>query len=102
MHNLKIYTSKDFNYLYNSYANNKSHWLSLFNISINHYSKIELLVMDFTSPISVSDRNRYLYALVIVSYCYIIRHLLHDKEETEIIVWDITTLLKKQSNLKAY
>ena len=54
MDNLKIYTSKDFNYLYNSYANNKSHWLSLPNISINHYSKIELFVIDFTSPISVS------------------------------------------------
>lgn len=53
MDNFKIYTFKDFNYLYNSYANDKSHWLSLPNIDINHYSRIELLVMNFTSSISV-------------------------------------------------
>lgn len=48
MNNLKIHAFKDFNYLYNSYANNKSHWLSLPNISINHYSKMEHLFLSKT------------------------------------------------------
>ena len=70
MYSFEIYTSKDFNYLYNSYANDKSHWLSLSNISINYYSKIKLLIIDFTSLIFVSDRNIYLYILIIVKVSY--------------------------------
>jgi len=49
------------------------------------YSKMELVVMDLTGPISVPTWDGYVYALVIVevSCRYPVGRLLKSKKETE-------------------
>jgi len=63
---LNINTSQDFNHLCSGCTNEKL-YCSLFpESSNNQYSKIELVVMDLTSSISVPTWNRFLYADYIV------------------------------------
>jgi len=52
---------------------------------------------------SVSTWDGYLYALVImeVSCCYVVSHLLKEKEEASIAIRDIIAMMECQSGLKA-
>jgi len=50
---LKIGDPKDFDHLCNGCANGKSHRLPMPGASTSQYSKMELLVMDLTGPMSV-------------------------------------------------
>ena len=50
---LNIFVFKEFDHLYNGCANGKSHYLLLSESNISQYSKIELLIIDLTRPISV-------------------------------------------------
>jgi len=83
INSLEISTPKDFDHLCNRCANGKSHQLSMPGTSSSHYSKIKLLVMDLTGPMSVSIWDRFLYTLVVVevSYHYTVEHLLCNKEK---------------------
>jgi len=100
---LKIGDPKDFDHLCNGCANRKSHWLSMPGTSTSQYSKMELLVIDLTGPMSVPTWDGFLYALVVVevSCHYAVGHLLRDKNETEPTVRNIVTMLERQSGLKA-
>ena len=66
------------------------------------YSKIELLVIDLTGPMSVPTWDGFLYALVVVevSCHYAVGHLLHNKDETGPTVCNIMAMLEQQSGLK--
>jgi len=101
---LEIYAPKEFDYLCNRCANEKSHCLLLPNLSTNQYSKIKLLVIDLTGPISIPTWDRYLYALVVVevSCYYTVSCLLQEKEEAGVAVCDIVAMLEHQSGLKAH
>jgi len=50
---LDIYAPKNFNQLCNGCANGKSHCLPMPETSTSKYSKIELLVMDLTGPMTI-------------------------------------------------
>jgi len=99
---LNIMASQDFDYLYSSYANGKSHHLSFPKVSQSKYSKIELVVMDLTSPMSVPTWDDFLYVLVIieVSYYYPVGKLSCNKAKTSTTVCDILVVLKRQSGQK--
>ena len=53
VYKLNVFVSKEFDHLCNGCANGKSHYLSLYGSNASQYSKIELLVIDLTRPISV-------------------------------------------------
>jgi len=99
---LKIGNPKDFDHLCNGCANGKSHWLPMPGTSTSQYSKMELLVMNLTEPMSVPTWDGFLYALVVVevSCRYAVGHLLHDKDKTGPIVRNIMAMLEWQSGLK--
>jgi len=100
---LKNGNPKDFNHLCNGCANGKSHWLPMPGTSTSQYSKMELLVMDLTGPMSVPTWDGFLYALVVVevSCRYVVGCLLHDKDETGPTIRNIVAMLERQSGLKA-
>jgi len=100
---LKIGNPKNFDHLCNGCANGKSHWLPMLGTSTSQYSKMELLVMDLTRPISVLTWDGFLYALVVVevSCYYAVGHLLHNKDETGPTICNIVVMLEQQSGLKA-
>jgi len=50
---LKISTPYEFDYICSGCANGKSHCFSFSNSRSTHYTKIELVIMDITSPMSV-------------------------------------------------
>ena len=66
------------------------------------YSKMELVIMDLTGPISVPTWNSYVYALIVieVSYWYSVRHFLKSKKEAGDAVRDMIAMLECQSGLK--
>jgi len=72
--------------------------------STSQYSKIELLVIDLTGPISVPTWDRFSYALAMVevSCHYIVGHLLYNKDETGPTICNIMAILEQQSGLKTY
>jgi len=88
IYRLNVFIPKEFDYLCNGHANGKYHCLSLSGSSASQYSKMELLVMDLTGPISVPTWNEYLYILVVVkvSCCYAVSCLLKEKEEAGIAI----------------
>ena len=104
IHRLDVFTPKEFDHLYNRCANGKSHHLPLSGSSASQYSKIELLIMDLTGPMSVPTWDGYLYVLVVVevSCCYAVGYLLKEKEETSIAIQDIMAIMEYQSSLKAH
>ena len=104
VHGLEITASCKFNHLCSGCANGKSHCLPIPDSSMSHYSKMELLVMDLTSPMSVPTWDGYLYALVMVevSYQYPVSRLLKKKEDTGTVVCNIIAMLEQQSGLKAH
>jgi len=84
VYGLEITVPYEFNHLCSGCANSKSHHLSIPDSSMSCYSKMELLVIDLTGPMSVLTWNRYLYALVMVeaSCWYSVGCLLKKKEDT--------------------
>ena len=104
VYRLNVFVLKEFDHLCNEYTNDKFYYLPLSGSSTSQYSKIELLVIDLTGPISVPTWDRYLYTLVVVkvSYCYIVSYLLKEKEKVSIAIWDIMAMMKYKSGLKAY
>jgi len=101
---LKIGDPKDFDHLCNGCANGKSHRLPMPETSTSQYSKIELLVMDLTGPMSVPTWDGFLYALIVVevSCRYAVGRLLRDKDETGPTICNIVAMLERQSGLKAH
>ena len=101
---LKIDNPKDFDHLCNGCTNGKSYWLPMPGTSTSQYSKMELLVMDLTGPMSVPTWDGFLYALVVVevSYRYAVGCLSRDKDETGPTIHNIVTMLERQSGLKAH
>jgi len=63
---LDIHAPKDFDQLCNGCANGKSHHLPMPETSTSKYSKMELLVMDLTGPMTISTWDGYQYALVVI------------------------------------
>ena len=63
---LEIHTQKKFDHLYNGCANGKSHQSPMPGTSMSRYSKMELLVMDLTGPMSVPTWDGFFYALVVI------------------------------------
>jgi len=100
---LKIGNPKDFDHLCNGCANGKSYRLPMPGTSTSQYSKMELLVIDLTGPMSVPTWDGFLYALVVVevSCRYAVGRLLRDKDETGPTVRNIVAMLERQSGLKA-
>ena len=96
--------SQDFDYLCSSYANGKSYHLPFPKVSQSKYSKMKLVIMDLTSPMSVPTWDGFLYALVIieVSYHYLVRKLSCNKAKTSTVVCDILVVLERQSGQKVY
>jgi len=88
IHELNVFIHKEFDYLCNRCANSKSYCLLLSRSSASQYSKIELLIIDLTGPMSVPTWNGYLYALVIVevSCCYAVSYLLKEKKKAGIVL----------------
>jgi len=72
--------------------------------STSQYSKMKLLVMDLTGPMSVSTWDGFLYVLVVVevSCHYAVGHLLYNKDETRPTIHNIVAMLKWQFGLKAH
>jgi len=101
---LEIYTPKEFDHLCNGYANRKSYRSPMPGTSMSCYSKMELLVMDLTGPMSVPTWDGFFYALVMikVSYQYAVGRLLHDKNETRPTVHDVIAMLEHQFGLRAH
>ena len=99
---LNIMAPQDFDHLYSSCVNGKSYSFLFPKISQSKYSKIELVVIDLTGPMSVPIWDSFLYALVIieVSCCYPVRKLLHNKDKTGTAVHDILVVLERQSGQK--
>jgi len=58
--------------------------------------------MNLIGPTSVPTWDGYLYVLVIVevSCHYVVSHLLKNKKETSITIYDIVAIIKHQSGLK--
>ena len=96
--------SQDFDYLCSSYTNGKSYHLPFPKVSQSKYSKMKLVIMDLTSPMSVPTWDGFLYALVIieVSYHYLVRKLSCNKAKTSTVVCDILVVLERQSGQKVY
>lgn len=63
---LKINLPGEFDRLCSGCAHGKSHRSPLPDSSTTEYSKMELLVMDLTGPLTVPTWDGHLYALVIV------------------------------------
>jgi len=99
---LEIMAPHEFDHLYSGCANGKSHRLPIPDSSMSCYSKMELLVMDLTGPMSVPTWDGYLYALVMVevSCRYPVGCLLKKKENTGTAVCNVIAMLKRQSGLK--
>jgi len=93
---LKIDALKDFDYLCNGCANRKSHWLPMPRTSTSQYSKMELLVMDLTRPMSVLTWDGFFYALVVVevSCYYAVGCLLCNKDKTGPTIHNIVAMLE--------
>ena len=60
----------------------------MFKASFSQYSKIKLVVIDLIGPISVTTWNSNFYILVIikVSYYYLVRWLLKNKDKIGVVV----------------
>jgi len=99
---LDITAPQDFDHLCSGCANEKSHRLPFPEASQSKYSKMELIVMDLTGPMSVPTWDGFLYALVIieVSCRYPVRRLLRNKDETGTAVCDILVMFERQSGQK--
>ncbi|KAJ3555983.1 hypothetical protein NP233_g12081 [Leucocoprinus birnbaumii] len=93
----------DYGHLCDSCMHGKSHKLPLPQASTSEYSKMELLVMDLTGPMSVLTWDGELYALVVleVSCRYPVGKLLKSKDEVGRVVRDVVVLLERQSGQKA-
>ena len=94
--------SQDFDHQCSSCANGKSYRLLFPKVSQSKYSKIELAIIDLTSPMLVLTWDGFLYALVIieVSCCYPVERLLCNKDKTSITVCDILIVFERQSGQK--
>jgi len=66
---LDLKIPNDYNHICTRYAYRKSHRKPMLGTSETKYSKIELVVMDLTSSISVPTWNSYVYALVVEVNC---------------------------------
>ena len=99
---LNIMAPQDFDHLCSGYANRKSHYLPFFKINQSKYSKMELIIMDLTSPMLVPTWDSFLYTLIIieVSCYYLVRRLLCNKNKTSTTVCDILAVLERQSRQK--
>jgi len=96
IYELGVFISKEFDYLCNRYTNDKFYYLSLFGSSASQYSKMKLLIMDLTGPMSVSTWDGYLYTLVVmeVSCYYTVGYLLKKNEKASIIIQGIITMME--------
>ena len=99
---LTIESSLAFDHLCSSYAHRKSYQLPLSKQSSTKYDKIELVVIDLTSLISVTTWDGYVYTLVVVevSCHYPVERLLKSKEKARVTVRDMVALLERQSGKK--
>jgi len=99
---LNIMAPQDFDHLCSSCTNGKSHYLPFPKVSQSKYSKMKLVIMDLTGPMSVPTWDGFLYALVIieVSCHYSVGKLLCNKDKTSTAVHDILVVLERQSGQK--
>jgi len=63
---LDLKVPNDYDHICTRYAHRKSHQKLMPGTSETKYSKIELVVIDLTGPISVPIWDSYVYALVVV------------------------------------
>jgi len=97
---LEVDSPAAFDHLCSSYMHRKFHKLPLLDFSFSTYSKIKLLVIDLTGPMSVPTWNGNLYAFIVIeiSCCYPVRRVLKSKEEVGTAVHDIVLMLECQSD----
>ena len=99
---LDLKTPNDYDHVCTGCTHGKSHRKPMPGTSNTKYSKMKLVVMDLTGPISVPTWDGYAYALVVVevSCQYPVRRLLISKEEAGGAVRDVIAMLEYQSGLK--
>jgi hypothetical protein len=98
---LKIVMPHSYNHLCHRCAQGKSHQLPLPKASTTKYSKLELVMMDLTGPMSVPTWDGHLYALVVVeaSCHYPVGRLLKSKDQAGKEVRDVIVMMEQQSGL---
>jgi len=96
IYELDVFISKEFDYLCNRYTNDKFYYLSLFGSRASQYSKMKLLIMNLTGPISISTWDEYLYVLVVmeVSCYYTVGYLLKTNEKASIVIQGIIAMME--------
>ena len=99
---LDLTVPDDYDHVCTGCAHGKSHQKPMLGTSNTKYSKMELVVVDLTGPISVPTWDGYVYALVVieVSCRYPVGRLLKSKEEAGGAVRDMIAMLEHQSGLK--
>jgi len=99
---LDLKAPNDFDHVCTGRAHGKSHQKPLPGTSNTKYSKMELVIMDLTGPVSVPTWGSYIYALVVVevSCQYPVGRLLKSKEKARGTVRDVIAMLECQSRLK--
>jgi len=99
---LDITSSKEYNHVCEGCVLGKSHCLPFPKTSSTIYSKMELVVMDITGPMSVETWTGHAYAMVVIeaSCRFRVGQLLAKKEEVASTLKDVVTMLERQSGLK--
>ena len=99
---LDITSSKEYDHVCEGCVLGKSHRLPFPKTSSTVYSKMELVVMDITGPMSVETWTGCAYAMVVIeASCHFgVGRLLAKKEEVASTLKDVVTMLERQSGLK--
>ena len=98
---LDIMSPKDYDHVCKGCILGKSHRLLFPKVSNTIYSKMELVVMDITGPMSVETWTGRAYAMVVIeaSFWFGVGRLL-EKEEVASTLKDVVAMLERQSGLK--
>ena len=99
---LDITLPKDYDHVCKGCILGKSHRLLFPKVSNTIYSKMELVVMDITGPMSVETWTGCAYAMVVIeaSCQFGVGRLLKKKEEVASTLKDVVAMLERQSGLK--
>ena len=98
---LDIMSPKDYDHVCEGCVLNKSHRLPFPKVSNTVYSKMELVVMDITGPMSVETWTGRAYAMVVIeASCRFGVGRLLKKEEVASTLKDVVAMLERQSGLK--
>lgn len=99
---LDITSPKDYDHVCKGCVLGKSHRLPFPKVSNTVHSKMELVVMDITGPMSVETWTGRAYAMVVIeaSCRFGVGRLLERKEDVASTLKEIIAMLERQSGLK--